>query len=274
MRNIIITSFFIGFCFTKIFSQADLMITPIRVLFDGKKQRETLNLINVGKDSATYTISFIEYDMTEEGGMLIIKDTSASRMLASSFLRVFPRQVTLAPGESQSVALQLKRNNSMVDGEYRSHLYFRAEENYEPLGEKKQRDTTSVSVKLKPIYGISTAVIVRNGKCNVEAGLSNLNIVNLPDSTTHLKMTINRKGNISLYGDIIVEYLPEKGKPFTIATVKGLGVYTNIEKRNVSIRLNITPGMDLNYGKINVKYINAENKNKQVYAEEIIELSN
>jgi P pilus assembly chaperone PapD len=42
-------------------AQGDLLITPKRIVFEGNKQKETLNLANMGKDTATYSISFMQY---------------------------------------------------------------------------------------------------------------------------------------------------------------------------------------------------------------------
>gem|GEM_PF-5683234 len=38
-------------------AQGDLLIAPKRIVFDGSKRVEEINLANIGKDTATYTIS-------------------------------------------------------------------------------------------------------------------------------------------------------------------------------------------------------------------------
>ena len=51
----------------------------------------------------------------------------------------------------------------MSPGEYRSHLYFRAIPAEKPLGEKEVlKDTTSISIKLVPVFGITVPVIIRS----------------------------------------------------------------------------------------------------------------
>jgi len=117
-------------------AQGDLLITPTRVVFEGNKQKETLNLVNTGKDTSTYSISFLQYNMKEDGSFVIIEKPDSGQLFADPYLRIFPRQVTLAPGEPQVIMLQCRRKADMLAGEYRSHLYFRAEKNYKPLGAK------------------------------------------------------------------------------------------------------------------------------------------
>lgn len=254
-------------------AQGDLMVTPIRVVFEGKNQKELLNLANMGKDTATYSISFINYNMKEDGGFIKIDKPDSGQMFAEPYLRIFPRKVTLAPGEPQAIMLQCRRSAAMLAGEYRSHLYFRAERNTKPLGVKTANDSTQLSVQLVPIFGISIPIIIRSGIVNVSSTLSDLKLDIQQGIEQNLKLTINRTGNISIYGDIIIEFFPTQGKPFEIAALKGVGVYTNINKRNLVIKLNNATGKPLSNGKIKVKYISNGEAKRIVYAEGELEIS-
>ena len=159
-------------------------------------------------------------------------------MFADPYLRIFPRQVTLAPGESQVIMLQCRRKPGMAAGEYRSHIYFRSEKDYKQLGGTNSvKDTTSLSVQLIPIFGMSIPVIIRSGPVNVSSTLSDLELGRWQDTIQTLKLTINRTGNISVYGDIIIEYVPVQGKPYQVGIIAGVGVYTCIDKRNIVVKL-------------------------------------
>ena len=48
-------------------SQSDLLITPFRVVFENGKNIEELTVANTGKDTARYTISFLQYKMLSTG---------------------------------------------------------------------------------------------------------------------------------------------------------------------------------------------------------------
>ncbi|NTW33606.1 MAG: hypothetical protein HGB12_13455 [Bacteroidetes bacterium] len=250
-------------------AQGDLLITPRRVVFEGTKQKEELNLVNIGKDTAIYFISFIQYQMKEDGSFVSVETPGPGQMFADPFLRIFPRKVTLAPGEPQVIMLQCKRKPDMLAGEYRSHLYFRSENKSEPLGmDDKPQDTTLLAVKLIPIYGMSIPVIIHSGDAKATSTLSDLKLEIKRDTIQSLKLTINRTGNISLYGDIVIECTPTVGKTFEIGKVRGVGVYTDITKRNVVVRLNNTTASALQNGKLKVKYVtNQENTKPVVIAE-------
>jgi hypothetical protein len=254
-------------------AQGDLLITPTRVVFEGNKQKETLNIVNMGKDTATYSVSFIQYNMNEDGSFVIIEKPDSGQWFADPYLRIFPRRVTLAPGEPQVIILQYRRKATMPAGEYRSHLYFRAEKNYLPLGMKDSaRDTTLLSVQLIPVFGISIPIIIRSGACNASADLSNLKLDIRKENIQTLTLTINRTGNISIYGDIIIQYIPLKGKPYEIGAINGVGVYANINKRNINVKLNMASGLPLENGKLKVQYVSQGETKRVVYAETEMEI--
>jgi len=52
---------------TNLMAQGNLMIFPRRVVFEGSKRSQTLNLANTGMETARYNISFVQYRMKENG---------------------------------------------------------------------------------------------------------------------------------------------------------------------------------------------------------------
>ncbi len=255
------------------FAQGDLLITPNRVVFEGNKQKEELSLVNMGKDTTSYSISFVQRNMKEDGSFVNVEKADSGQMFADTYLRIFPRRVTLAPGEPQVIMLQCRRKNDMKSGEYRSHLYFRSEKTDNPLGMKgSANDSTMLSVQLIPIFGISIPIIIRSGVVNVSAILSDLKLESINDSTQNLKLTINRIGNISIYGNLIVEFIPLQGLSYVIGILNGVGVYTCIDKRNITIKLKNITGKPLTEGKLKVKYSSNDDKKTVMYAEAELEL--
>jgi hypothetical protein len=254
-------------------AQGDLLITPNRVVFEGNKQKEIIDLVNMGKDTATFSISFVQKNMKEDGSFVIVESTDTGKMFADTYLRIFPRRVTLAPGEPQTIMIQCRRKAGMSAGEYRSHLYFRSEKNYKPLGVKNPAsDSTILSVQLIPVYGITIPVIIRTGSVQVSAVLSDLELDTETGTAQNLRLTINRAGNISIYGDIIIDYVPLQGKAYEIGTIKGVGVYTSINKRNISVKLNNTNSKPFINGVLKVRYISNGDTKPVVYASAEMEI--
>ena len=263
---------FMGLSFNS-FAQGDLIISPTRVVFDGKKQNQELNLVNNGKDTAVYTISFVQKNMKVDGSFENIEKPDSGQMFADSYIRVYPRTIKLAPCEPQVIKLQYTRKKDMKAGEYRSHLYFRAEKNNTPIGMNNTAvDPTKLVVQLTPIYGISVPVIIRSGNVSATSSLSNLKLTNLKDTAQTLNFTINRTGNSSLFGDLVVEFTPKQGKPYQVGVMNGVGVYTNIGTRNMVMKLNNNSGKKIQNGKLKVQYINRNDTKQVVFAKAEIDV--
>ncbi|MDQ6757244.1 MAG: fimbria/pilus periplasmic chaperone [Bacteroidota bacterium] len=266
----ILLIFFSFTLFAKNVAQGNLLVTPKRVVFDGLKRSEELNLANTGNDSATYIISFIQIRMKNDGSVETITEPDSAQNFADKYLRIFPRRVTLAPNEAQTVKVQATKTNELEPGEYRSHLYFRAVPNEKPLGEKEQTKDSSISVKLIPIFGISLPVIVRQGESTAKLHLSNVlfNIEN--DSTPLLKLTFNRIGNMSVYGDVTVNYISPNGKITKVGSVKGLAVYTPNTIRDFHLVLDKKSGINYHTGKLQVVYTDDSPKPAKLAEEEMV----
>lgn len=260
---------FVFFYPLSLFAQGDLLITPRRVVFEGNRQRQEITLANTGQDTARYSISFVQYRMTEDGGFEQIESPDPGQKFADPYLRFFPRTVTLAPNESQVVRMQLRRLPDMVDGEYRSHMYFRAVPDEKPLGENEMlADTSAIGIRLVPIFGITIPVIIRIGDVNARVMLSKLALKINDDAAPEFSLSINREGNQSVYGDLTIDYVPAVGEPTEVGVVRGIAVYTPNSKRNFSLQLRHPEGVDYNQGKLVVKYSSTSDANPEIYDEQ------
>lgn len=235
-------------------AQGDLLITPKRVVLDGSKRSIDISLANSGKDSATYVISFIQIRMTENGAFETIETPDSAQLFAEPFLRIFPRQVTLAPSESQTVKVQVRRSNEMKDGEYRSHLYFRAVPKEPPLGESKKEGDSSIAVRLTPIYGISIPVIIKVGTSDARVELADIALNIDKEKGPLTKIAIQRSGNMSVYGDLVVNHISNEGKITRVGTAKGFAVYTPNAVRKFDLALDKAAKVNYNAGKLQVVY--------------------
>ena len=249
-------------------AQGDLLVTPKRVVFDGSRRVMELNLANTGQDTAKYNVSIVQYRMTEDGAFEDITAPDPGQNFADKYIRFFPRTVTLGPNESQVVKMQLTNTTGLPSGEYRSHVYFRAVPKEVALGEDNSaRDTSSVSVKLVPIFGITIPVIIRIGESTAKTTISNLEIETVNDTTQRLSMTLNRSGNMSVYGDLKILYVSPDGKERVAGIVNGIAVYTpNLTRK---FRMDLIKNGEINYkqGKLIVSF-NSQSDTKPVkYAE-------
>lgn len=254
---------------SQVIAQGNLLVFPKRVVFDGSKRIEQLNLSNIGNDSATYIISMVQIRMNEDGSFEKITEPDSAQFFADKNLRIFPRTVTLAPQEAQTVKVQITRTNELQPGEYRSHIYFRAEPKVKPLGEKDAlKDTTSIAVEIIPVFGISIPVIIRVGENTSSVTLSNISLT-IKDTLPILSMTFNRKGNMSVYGDVSVDHISDKGKITPVGSAKGVAVYTPTTSRRFSLALQKNTGTDFHSGRFHIIYSDQSPKANKLAEQEI-----
>lgn len=252
-------------------AQGDLMIFPKRIAFDGIQNRtQNINLSNVGKDTATYKLSYSEIKMDQDGKFIAIEEPEPDQHFASPYFRFYPRIVTLAPNESQTVKIQLIKTNELQQGEYRSHLYFRAVPKNKALEkEEPAHKPEGLSISITPVFGISIANVITIGESTTAVTLSNLAVQQSEDGFT-LSLDFNRSGNMSCYGDIQVNYISPEGKTTSAATVKGFAVYTPGILRRTKIKLSTDQKTDYTKGQLQVIY-SAQDKGMK-YAEATLRL--
>jgi hypothetical protein len=236
------------------FAQGDLLISPLRVIFEGSKKSQEISLANVGKDTATYSVSIVDIRMKDDGSFETITTPDTGQRFAGPYMRFFPRKVTLAPNESQVVKIQLMKTSSMEPGEYRSHLYFRAVPDEKPLGENSKKDSAKISIQLKPIFGITTPVIIRVGENDADVSLSDASLTTGENKKHIVGLTFNRSGNMSVYGDLAIQYVSADGKTTLLKNVKGIGVYTPNKLRRFRVELDDDKPFDHKKGKIRIVY--------------------
>jgi hypothetical protein len=241
----------------------DLLVAPTRVVFEGRTRAAELTLLNIGKQTATYRISFTHLAMTETGDLKEVETAEPGGAFVDDLVRYSPRQVTLDPNVAQTIRLQVRKPESLADGEYRSHLLFRAVPPESAVPESavdSPEKKTGYSIRLTPIYGVSIPVIVRQGATTAKVAIHDVTIrqpEKLGDPAM-IEMRIKRDGNQSVYGNLRVTFLPASGKEQVVAVLNGVAVYTPNPERLVRIPLQAPPGVSLAHGRLKVSYARAE----------------
>lgn len=229
------------------------MIMPKRLVFDGSERSQEINLANTGSDTAVYAISFINYKMTPDGNFEQVEEPAEGQRFATDFLRYFPRRVSLAPNEAQTIRVQLTRTGNLEQGEYRSHIYFRAVEEQTALGQEEAQEAEGISINIKTVFGISIPIIIRHGEPTTNIQLTDVELQNT-ETNPKLSLAINRSGNMSVYGNIKVEHISPDGTTTEVGLVKGVSVYTPNDRRNFSFELRNAADVDLTKGKLRITY--------------------
>ena len=241
----------------------DLLVAPTRVVFEGRTRAAELTLLNIGKQTATYRITFSHLKMLESGELKEVETPEPGDHFADDLIRYSPRQVTLDPNVAQTIRLQVRKPENLPDGEYRTHLLFRAvppEASQPATSVEKQEKPTGYSIRLTPIYGVSIPLIVRSGVTAVKTTLTDLAVrpSEAPGQPAALEVKIRREGNQSVYGNLRVVFAPATGKEQVVGVLNGVAVYTPNPDRMVRIALQPPPGLALEKGRLKVSFLRAE----------------
>ena len=250
-------------------AQGNLLINPVRVILDKMNQSENVTLSNTGNDSATYIISFVHYKMNPNGSFKQLAIEDSTMQFADNYVRYYPRRVTLAPHEVQNVKLIMRPPTTGSPSEMRTHLYFRADKKSQPAGLEKKSE--GLSFNLTAIFGISIPVFVRSGVPQLKLELANERLVHVNDSVAELRVSINRTGNISSYGNLKVSCL-EDGNPVEIASINGIGIYTELESRDCMLSIKTTKERPLTEGKLLITFSEDNKGELKILAEKTLEI--
>jgi P pilus assembly chaperone PapD len=239
---------------------ANLNISPKRVTFDKNRRSASVYIYNQGGAAATFDVALVDRVMLPDGQIVAVSDAAGKPDLkpivdqlksAKSVLLISPRRVTLGPGQGQTIRLRVASVPPDAKGEYRSHLTVTT---IPPPTAGLSAEAAAagapneISFQINSVFGISIPAIVRFSDPDVRAAIENAHIefAQLPSAdgkttkrTPVMAFDLDRLGTSSLFGNVEVR---ARGGRDVIGLARGLGVYTEINKRVVRIPLLREPG--------------------------------
>jgi P pilus assembly chaperone PapD len=239
---------------------ADLNVSPKRVVFDANGRSATIFVFNQGDQPATYSVALVDRAMFPSGEIVAVDEAmkdpakatvAGSVKSASAMITYTPRRVVLQPHTSQVVRLRVLRPSDLAAGEYRTHLTVTAVPSEDTGVTAEQaaagQQEGAIAMRITALFSISIPVIVRQGPLDVRAGTANLAYAVrdiAPGSGAPAKPTgvvtldLTRLGANSVFGDVEVRGGP---KNEVLGLVRGVGVYPEVDRRQVVVRLTSLP---------------------------------
>ncbi len=115
-------------------------------------------------------------------------------------------------------------------------------------------------------------MIVRIGNLSASCTIGELALEQKEEGSPVLKLVLNRQGTKSVYGDLTVDYVSHTGERINVGKVRGIAVYTPNTVRRFSMPLTVPEGVNLNNGKLVVRFSDANEAKPLVYDEKELEL--
>lgn len=220
-------------------SAPNLVLNPSRLVLEKNQRSAQIDLTNTGDQVGTYRIKIENKRMDENGKMQNVgTDKRPGEHFAAEMVQYSPRQVELSPGSSQTIRLSLRKPANLEAGEYRSHIVFeRIPDAYTTSIENINKPKSGeIGITLTALVGISIPMIVRHGDTSAQTSLSEVKFQpGTSGEAPSILAKIERSGNQSVYGDVVVKMLDANGKEKEVAVAAGVAVYTPNSSRKVKL---------------------------------------
>ena len=212
-----------------------VMVAPHAVYIDHRVRSGSVLLYNPGTEPVEVTISTLfGYPTTNEKGEIVLRtvDVPDSTLpSALAWIQAFPRRLTVAPLERQTVRLLARPPAGLADGEYWVRLVIAAKAGQIPI--VGVSDTTAIQVGLTLEVRTIIGIAYRKGPVNTQVVLSNVRAQLLGDTLVTWSR-IERRGNAAFVGTVRGTLVDSTGAT-RASFATPLGVYFTMEPRIANV---------------------------------------
>ena len=208
-----------------------VMVAPHAVFIDHRLRSGSVLLYNPGTEPVEVTISTIfGYPVTDSTGAITLRTVDAPDSTVPSalaWIQAFPRRLTVAPRERQTVRLLARPPAGLADGEYWLRMVIAAQAGRVPIS--GVTDTTAIQVGLTLEVRTIIGVNYRKGPVTTWLALSQLRAHIVADSLI-TRARLERRGNAAFIGTIRQTLLDSVGRVVQ-SYQSPIGVYVAMEPR-------------------------------------------
>ncbi len=212
-----------------------VMVAPHAVYIDHRVRSGSVLLYNPGTEPVEVTISTLfGYPTTDSTGAIVLRTVDAPDSTlpsALAWIQAFPRRLTVAPLERQTVRLLARPPVGLADGEYWVRLMIAAKAGQIPI--VGVADTTAIQVGLTLEVRTVIGVAYRKGPVTTRLVLSNVRAQLLGDTLVTWSRLV-RQGNAAFVGTVRGTVVDSTGAT-RASFASPLGVYFTMEPRIASV---------------------------------------
>jgi len=212
-----------------------VMVAPHAVYIDHRVRSGSVLLYNPGTEPVEVTIStFFGYPATDSAGAIVLRTVASPDSTlpsAAAWMQAFPRRLTVAPLERQTVRLLARPPVNLADGEYWLRLVIAAKAGQVPI--TGVSDTSGIQVGLTLEVRTVIGVAYRKGAVSTGVTLSNVR-AQLVGDTLVTWSRLARRGNAAYVGMVRGRLVDSVGA-VRAAFNSPLGVYFTMEPRIATV---------------------------------------
>ena len=223
--------------------QADVLVSPLRVYLDDEQRTATVIMRNPSDGPRTYRLEWIEQHMSEDGVMSKYKKGGpVKHSVASPYLLLSPRQITVQSKSNQKVRIQYRPKPDMAPGEYRSYLLFKVlSEVSEPTSTTKLDGGEGMVLTLSMQMNVAIPVVVKHQVSKLpEVSIENVEpmFATGPGQPSKLSVLLKRTGQVGSYGRVVVEMQLDESSPVRrIGLKENVNIFAELSQRRVLLPL-------------------------------------
>jgi hypothetical protein len=219
-----------------------VVIAPHAVYIDARVRSASVLLYNPNPEPAEVTIStFFGYPVTDSLGQIVlrtIEHPDSSAPSAANWIQAFPRRLTIAPLERQTIRLLATPPVGLPDGEYWTRLVIAAKGGQVPVS--GNFDTANVKIGLTLEVRTIIGVSYRKGPVSTGVAISNLRGRVVGDSL-QIWSRLERQGNAAFVGTVHGSLVDSTGRVRAEFRAP-IGIYYNLEPRYAAAVGTLPPG--------------------------------
>lgn len=219
-----------------------VLVAPQAVFVDHRTRSGAIELYNPGTEPAEVTVSALfGYPVTDSLGRTTLYTTTApdsSAPSAAAWVSAFPRRLTLAPRQRQTVRLLVRPPQNLPDGEYWTRLVVQAKGGRVEVAGPAEDSGIQVGLTLEVRTII--ALLYRKGAVSTGVALSGVR-AELDGDSLAVRARLERTGNAAYLGQVHGTLTDASGrtvKAFDVPTA----VYYALEPRYALAVDDLAPG--------------------------------
>jgi hypothetical protein len=206
-------------------SRAEVTVAPTIVMFDGQTGTKAITVKNTGTKQQIYRVSLVNFRMAPDGSMSPVAAPAENEHFATALVRFTPHELTLAPGASDVVRLQVTNPPA---GEYRTHVVVQQVPDVDALEAPPFAPGDGFSMDVRAVFGIAVPLIIRTGEPRAALSFGEARIASMPDGTPAVALRVERSGDRSVRGALS---LRRDGKE--IGFYDGITIYAPMPYRDM-----------------------------------------
>lgn len=215
----------------RVLAAQGVLVAPHYLIMDHRTRSGSVTIYNPGNEPVEVTIgTLFGYPVTDSTGqftLLTPENPDSSLPSATGWVDAFPRRMTLAAKERQTVRLRGTPPAGLKDGEYWTRLVVTAKGGTIPVS--GVTDTTRIQVGLTLEVRTILPVFYRKGQVSTGASISNVRTAMVGDSL-EIRARLERRGSAAFIGTLRGSLVDSTGK--SVSTFSSpVAVYFDIDPR-------------------------------------------